>query len=64
MMVPWYEMAVDLTVAVVLLLTAVYSSLLLKKPMPRWLELGLAAIGIVLIGGVTFALMNGHWPFR
>ena len=64
MMVPWYEIAVALTIAVALLLAAVYSPFLLKKRLPRWVEFGMAVLGIALFAGVAYAPLAGHWPFR
>jgi hypothetical protein len=63
-MVPGYQLFVDLAVAGALTLTPVFAPFIFGKPFPRWLEVGMIAIGLILFGGVGYALLNGHWPFR
>jgi hypothetical protein len=63
-MVPAYQLSVDLLIAAGLALLAAWWPLFGKERLPRWAELGLVGIALVLVGGVTFALTFGHWPFR
>jgi hypothetical protein len=62
--VPLYQLAVDMTVAAALLFAAIYTPLLVGRRLPRWLEYGMGGLAVVLICGVVFALISGHWPFR
>lgn len=64
MTIPWYQALVDIALAAALLTIAIYSPFLLRNRLPRWVEIGMAAIGVILMGGVIYALLNGHWPFR
>lgn len=63
-MVPWYQMMVDLMVAAALVLAAVYAPMMLGRRLSRWAEIGMTTVGLVLVAGVLFASMSGHWPFR
>ena len=63
-MVPLHQILVDASIAAALLLLAIYSPLLLRKPLQRWAEVGLAIAGLILVGGIVYALSVGHWPFR
>lgn len=62
--VPAYELAADIAVAAALLLAICYLPLVLKRRLPGWVQLGGVAIALVLAGGVVFAIITGHWPFR
>ena len=63
-MVPAYQLFADIALAFALLTIAIYSPFLLKKRLPRWAEIGMAAFGAILMCGVIYALLNGHWPFQ
>ena len=63
-MVPWYQLAVDMVLAAGLLTIAVYSPFLFNKRLPRWADISMAMIGVILMCGAIYALLNGHWPFR
>lgn len=62
--VPLHELVVYITAAGFLLLGACYLPLLLKWPIPTWVQLSALAAALVLVAGVAFAMTFGHWPFR
>jgi len=62
--VPAYQLVVDIVIAAALLLGVCYLPLVLQRNPPRWLQFSAVAVALVLAGGVVFALLTGHWPFR
>ena len=63
-MVPAYQLVVHVALGTALLTVALYAPLLLKKGLPRWAEIGAAILGVILMCGLIYALLNGPWPLH